>query len=206
MPAATREPAGGPTWPETQRAELMPSLLELWNRSLRLTGERDPKVLLGKHAADSLACAVLPGAGARVLDIGTGAGFPGAVIGCVRPDVEVTLLDSRERPISFLAEVIRSVPLPNARAVVLRAEDAARTPSMAGTFDLVTSRAVRLDQFLALAKPLVASGGRIVSMQAPATTDALAAAAGRDSGLVLGEIRDYELPAGDPRRLVIFGA
>ena len=180
-------------------------LLALWNRSLRLTGERDPKVLLGKHAADSLACATLTTSSTRLLDIGTGAGFPGAVIGCARPDVDVTLLDSRERPISFLGEVIRSLPLPNVRAVVLRAEEAGRMPSMAASFDLVTSRAIRLDQFLDLAKPLVAPGGRIVAMQALATTDGLAAAAAAKSGLKLDEIRDYDLPAGEPRRLVIFG-
>jgi 16S rRNA (guanine527-N7)-methyltransferase len=180
-------------------------LLEVWNRSLRLTGERDPEVLLGKHAADSLACAALPAPGTRVLDIGTGAGFPGAIIGCARPDVAVTLLDSRERPISFLSEAIRSVPLPYTRAVLMRAEEAAGDPSMAGAFDLITSRAVRLDQFLGLAAPLVAPGGRIVSMQATSTTDAHAAAEARKAGLTLLDRRDYELPAGDPRRLVIFG-
>ena len=56
-----------------------------------------------------------------------------------------------------------------------------------------------------LAKPLVAPHGRIVSMQARSTTDALAAAAATKSGLKLDEIRDYDLPAGEPRRLVIFG-
>jgi 16S rRNA (guanine527-N7)-methyltransferase len=80
------------------RIERFLELLALWNRTQRLTGERDRQVLLGKHVADSLACAAVPSAGERVLDIGTGAGFPGAVIGCVRPDVDVTLLDSRERP------------------------------------------------------------------------------------------------------------
>jgi 16S rRNA (guanine527-N7)-methyltransferase len=180
-------------------------LLEVWNRTQRLTGERDRRVLLGKHVADSLACAQLATDAGRVLDVGTGAGFPGAVIGCVRPDVAVTLLDSRERPISFLGEVIRSVPLARAGAVAMRAEDAARTPSMAGAYGLVTSRAVRLDRFLALAKPLLAPGGRIVSMQAPPTTEAMARSAAADAGVAFRELRDYRLPGGEPRRLAIFG-
>ena len=180
-------------------------LLETWNRTQRLTGDRDRRVLLGKHVADSLACAALPSPGERVLDIGTGAGFPGAVIGCVRPDVDVTLLDSRERSVSFLAEVIRSVPLTQVEAVAMRAQDAARTHSMAGAYGLVTSRAVRLDQVLPPAKLLLSPGGRIVSMQAPPTTEAVARSAADKAGVAFRELRDYRLPGGDPRRLVIFG-
>ena len=180
-------------------------LLEVWNRTQRLTGERDRGMLLGKHVADSLACAAMARDGDRILDIGTGAGFPGAVIGCVRPDVDVTLLDSRERPISFLAEVIRTVPLPRVQAVRMRAEDAARVPSMAGAFGLVTSRAVRLDQVLRLAKPLISPAGLIVSMQALPTTEAMARSAAGEAGVTFRELRDYLLPGGDRRRLAIFG-
>jgi 16S rRNA (guanine527-N7)-methyltransferase len=187
------------------RIERFLDLLAVWNRTQRLTGERDPRVLLGKHVADSLACAALPGPGERVLDIGTGAGFPGAVIGCVRPDVDVTLLDSRERSISFLGEVIRSLPLPRVEAVAMRAQDAARSRSMAGTYRLVTSRAVRLDQILPPAKFLLSHGGRIISMQAPPTTEAVAKSAAAKAGVALLELRDYRLPDGEPRRLAIFG-
>jgi 16S rRNA (guanine527-N7)-methyltransferase len=187
------------------RIERYLDLLEVWNRTQRLTGERDRRVLLGKHVADSLACAAVPRDGERVLDIGTGAGFPGAVIGCVRPDVDVTLLDSRERPISFLGEVIRSIPLARVEAAAMRAQDAARTPSMAGAYGLVTCRAVRLDQVLRLAKPLLSPGGRIVSMQAPPTTEAIARSAADQAGIIFRELRDYRLPGGEPRRLVIFG-
>src|SRR5262249_41185790 len=150
----------------------------------RLTGERDRNVLLGKHVADSIACAAVAKAGERVLDIGTGAGFPGAVIGCVRPDVEVDLLDSRERAISFLGAVIRSVPLAQAEAVGMRVEDAARTRSMVASYDLITSRAVRLDQVLPAAKLLLSPGGRIVSMQAPPTTETVAKSFADKAGVV----------------------
>jgi 16S rRNA G527 N7-methylase RsmG len=76
---------------------------------------------------------------------------------------------------------------------------------MVGAYGLVTSRAVRLDHFLPLAKPLLSAGGRIVSMQAPPTTEAMARSAAEEAGIAFRELRDYRLPGGEPRRLVIFG-
>jgi 16S rRNA (guanine527-N7)-methyltransferase len=180
-------------------------VLDTWNRRLRLTGDRDRRTLLRKHVADAVACVPLvPDAGTFV-DVGTGAGFPGAVVACVRPDVITTLVDARHRPVSFLGEVIRTVPLGRTRAVALRAEDAAVDPTIAGTQQVVTSRAVRFDRFVPLARPLLAPGGRIVSMQTPASDRAFATEVARRVGLQLLELRDYRLPDGEERRLVILG-
>src|SRR5689334_5557447 len=83
------------------------SELEVWNRRIRLTSERDRRRLIERHLIDSVAVVRhLPRSG-RVLDIGSGAGFPGIVIACLRPDLEVVLLESRRRPTSFLRAVIR---------------------------------------------------------------------------------------------------
>lgn len=180
-------------------------VLETWNRRLRLTGDRDRRTLLRKHVADALACAPLAPARGTVLDVGSGAGFPGAVVACVRPDVETTLLDSRQRPVSFLAEAIRTVPLDRARAVVSRAEDAAADPQLAGRQHLVTSRAVRFERFIPLARPLLAPGGRIVSMQTPALRREVAEDVARRLRLEVLDLRDYRLPDGQARRLVILG-
>ena len=190
---------------DVARIDRFLDMLELWNRRLRLTGERDRSTLLRKHVVDGLACVPLIPSGARVLDVGTGAGFPGAVVACVRPDVATTLLDARQRPVSFLGEVIRAVPLPRTRAVAMRAEDAAGDPAMARQQDVVTSRAIRFDRFVRLAQPLLASGGRMVSMQTPTTDRSTANAAARNVGLELLDLRDYRLPDGEPRRLVILG-
>ncbi len=181
-------------------------LLVVWNRRLRLTGERDVGTIIKKHVADSFACVpLMPADAGRVLDLGTGAGFPGAVVSCVRPQLTMTLLDARERPVSFLGEAIRSVPLPNARAVQMRAEEAALDRTIGHCQQVVTSRAVRMDLFLGLAKPLLGERGRAVSMQTPNTTETTAQTVAAAHGLSLLDVRDYELPDGEPRRLLLFG-
>lgn len=177
--------------------------LETWNRRLRLTGERERSTLIRKHVADALACISLIPAGARVADVGSGAGFPGVVLACVRRDISITLIDARERSISFLREVIRTTPLENATALAIRAEAAAEDARTAGRQDVVTCRALRMDLFLRLAKPLLAPGGIAISMQTPRVERSTAEATAAAAGLRLRELRDYELPDGTPRRLVV---
>jgi 16S rRNA (guanine527-N7)-methyltransferase len=178
-------------------------LLGVWNRRLRLTGERDATTLVRKHVADSLACtSILPDAG-DALDIGTGAGFPGVVLACVQPDVDWTLLDARQRPVSFLNEVIRGVPLERVRALAMRAEAAATEPTIAGRQRLVTSRAIRMQEFLRLARPLLAPGGCAVSMQTQKVDRDDLDQIVRREGYGASEVMDYRLPDGEPRRLVI---
>jgi 16S rRNA (guanine527-N7)-methyltransferase len=185
------------------RIERFVDLLVLWNQRLRLTGERDRSGLIRKHVIDSLACAPLLPLEGQILDIGTGAGFPGAVLGCVRPDLGLTLLDARQRPVSFLGEVIRHLPLPRARALAMRAEDAAEDPTLAGLQSVVTCRALRIDVFLPLAKPLLGPGGFAVSMQTPRLDSSAVAEIARKHGLDLVELREYRLPDGERRRLVV---
>jgi 16S rRNA (guanine527-N7)-methyltransferase len=180
-------------------------LLDVWNRRLRLTGDRERGVLLRKHVADAMACVPYVPVHGAILDLGTGAGFPGIVLACIRPDVTTTLLDSRERSASFLGEVIRAVPLPCARVLLSRAEDAARDGAVAGLQDLVTSRAVRMDDCFRLGGPLRSKGGRVLSMQTPNTGRRTAEESAARHGLGTVEIRDYRLPDGERRRLVIAG-
>jgi 16S rRNA (guanine527-N7)-methyltransferase len=188
---------------DLERIDRYLDLLELWNERLRLTGERDRATLLRKHVVDALACVPLIPPGARFLDVGTGGGLPGAVIACVRPDVDTTLLDARQRPISFLNEVIRTVPLSRTRAIAIRAEDAANDPSIAGWAAVATARALRMDTFFSLVRPLLAPGGLAISMQTPVTTAGQAATVAARHGFRLVETRDYQLPDGDERRLVV---
>jgi 16S rRNA (guanine527-N7)-methyltransferase len=180
-------------------------LLELWNERLRLTGERDRAALLRKHVVDAIACVPLMPAGGAYLDLGTGAGFPGVVVACLRPDLRTTLLDSRQRPVSFLSEAIRTLPLPSARALALRAEQAAADIAIGHQQDVVTARALRMDSFFRLAKPLLATGGRAISMQTPATDRLDAEAVAARCALRVLDVRDYRLPGGEPRRLIVAG-
>jgi 16S rRNA (guanine527-N7)-methyltransferase len=177
------------------------ALLLEWNQRSNLTGERDQTGLLRRHVVDSAAPVPwLPPRG-LIIDVGSGAGFPGIVLGCLRPDLDLVMVESRRRPTSFLREVIRAVPLPKARALELRAEDAARDPSLAGKAAVVVARAIRLPLFLRLAAPLAHAEGSVIAMQTPRT----AADADREtSGLTLEERRAYSLPDGEQRVLLRF--
>ena len=183
-------------------------LLEVWNRRFRLTGDRDRRTLLEKHVLDSLAVMPelleLPLTG-PALDIGSGAGFPGIVLACACPDRALVLVEPRRRPTSFLLEAIRIVPLPNARAVEARAEDAARDPTLAKGMALVVSRALRLDSLLELSRPFLTTNGVLIAMQTPSVSEKDARERAGPSGLSLIRLRDYVLPGGEARRLLVFG-
>ena len=85
----------------------------------------------------------------------------------------------------------------------MRAEDAARDVTIAAKQSLVTSRAIRFDQLVPLATPLLAPGGRLVAMQTPGQDLARSTAVARRAGLQVAEVRDYRLPGGEPRRLLV---
>jgi 16S rRNA (guanine527-N7)-methyltransferase len=178
-------------------------LLAVWNRRVHLTGERSLSSLVRNHTIDSLAPAPhIPRTG-LVVDIGSGAGFPGIVIGCLRPDVEIVLIESRRRRASFLREAIRAIPLRAARALEMRAEEAATDPELAGRAAVAIARALRLDVFLALAAPLLAPYGTAIAMQTPRTAG-LARGRALEHGFRLAARRDYGLPGGAARTLLFF--
>ena len=184
-----------------ERVERFLELLTLWNRRIRLTGERDLSLILRKHVADSLApVACLPDAG-LVVDIGSGAGFPGIILACLRPDLELVLIESRRRRVSFLRETIRQARLPRARAVEARAEDVVADAEIAGRARVVVGRAIRLEKFLALAAPFVEPNGVAIAMQTPRS--ATGGIAGTPALLPAGR-REYRLPEGECRTLLFF--
>jgi 16S rRNA G527 N7-methylase RsmG len=125
------------------------------------------------------------------------------ILACLHPDSPAVLLDSRQRPTSFLNEVIRTIPLTHARVVTMRAEEAAGDPTLAGRQALVTSRATRMDDVFRLARPLIADGGHVISMQTPRTDRSTAETCARRHGYEAVELCDYRLPDGEPRRLVV---
>jgi 16S rRNA (guanine527-N7)-methyltransferase len=179
------------------------SLLAVWNPRVRLTADRDLGPVIDKHAVDSLSPVPhLPATG-LVVDVGSGAGFPGIMIACVRPDVELVLLEARRRRASFLREVVRTIPLPKVRVLELRAEEAAGDRTLARSAALVIARGVRLDAFLALAAPLVADAGEVIAMQTPRTA-VMAEAAAKPHGLRLSRRHDYTLGGGESRTLLVF--
>ena len=131
------------------------------NRHTNLTRITDDKEATLKHFIDSLS--VLPtgvfGPGARVADVGTGAGFPGVPLKIARPDLKLVLIDSTLKRVRFLRSVIRLLGWDDVEAVHARAEALAANPKWAGTFDLVVARAVaKLDSAGELVFALAAAG------------------------------------------------
>lgn len=110
------------------------ALLEKWNQAYNLTAIRDKDGMLVKHILDSLM--IMPYLqGKSLLDVGTGAGLPGIVVALVRPDIQVTLLDSNSKKVRFLRQVIAELKIPNAQA------EHARVEQFQAQVDMVSSRA-----------------------------------------------------------------
>ncbi len=155
------------------------TLLEEANRTFNLTKVIDPEDAALRHFMDSLALPALDliDAGARVIDVGTGAGFPGLPIAILRDSVQVVLLDSMKKRTAFLASVADALELKNVEVVTARAEDYARSPARE-RFDFALSRAVaQLNVLLEYTMPFVRVGGAVLSWKGPAAPEEIAAAA-----------------------------
>lgn len=138
------------------------SLLRKWQRTHRLVGSTEPGWVVERLFLDSLLfLRVLPENMRSLADLGSGAGFPGIPIKIVRPDLDVTLIESRRRRVSFLSAVLRELGLGRAQVLAGRAEHIPE--GRAHTFDAVTMRcAGNPEELLPTARALVLPGGVIV--------------------------------------------
>jgi len=142
--------------------------LILWNRTTNLTAITDPLDMAVKHYVDSAAAAPWIGQSARVMDAGSGGGFPGIPLNILRPDLSITLVDSVRKKVSFLKHAIRTIELESITAVHGRLETLGRQPAFQGMFDLVICRAFSsLEAFASLATAFLAPGGSLVAMKGP---------------------------------------
>lgn len=154
-------------------------LLTEWNGKFNLTAITEEEEVEVKHFADSLSLLTVReiSEGAKMLDIGSGAGFPGIPVKIARPDWDITLLDSLNKRIIFLNTVIEELKLPKISAIHGRAEELARKPEFRERFDLVTSRAVaRLNILCEYSMPFVRSGGLFVAMKGSEAPEEIAEA------------------------------
>lgn len=138
------------------------ALLLKWNARVNLTAVREPEQIVTRHFGESFFAArqlVPPDWQGKVVDVGSGAGFPGVPLALWAPQAEVTLIESNSKKAAFLSEVIRALGLKNARVAGQRAE------LFAGSADIVTMRAVeQFERSLPAALRLVALGGRLALM------------------------------------------
>jgi 16S rRNA (guanine527-N7)-methyltransferase len=141
-------------------------MLELrkWNRKFNLTAITREREIIVKHFLDSLTLVPHLPEGARLLDLGSGGGFPAIPLALVRPDLDVLSVDAAEKKIFFQRHAARLLGLQRFTALHARGELLAE--SHAGGFDVIVSRAFSsLDRFIALARPLLAPGGLIIAMK-----------------------------------------
>jgi 16S rRNA (guanine527-N7)-methyltransferase len=135
--------------------------LERWNRRVNLTAIRDLETMVSGHILDSLTVRPLL-EGRRVIDVGTGAGFPGLPLAIAEPQIEFGLLDSNGKKISFVQHVIGELGLSNATAIRARAEDYAP----AERFDTVIARALAsIPKLLQLAGHLIREEGVLLALK-----------------------------------------
>lgn len=161
-----------------EKLELYARLLVQWNERMNLTAITDPEGILRKHFVDSLtALPHLPAGPCRLIDVGTGAGFPRVPLAVVRGDLQLTLLDSLNKRLVFLRELCAALELP-VTLIHARAEEGGRQPALREQFDVATARAVAALPVLAeYCLPFVKQGGRFIAMKGPEGEAEAAAAA-----------------------------
>ena len=153
------------------RFEIYQRLLAEWNERMNLTAITDPVEVAEKHFADSLAALPYLKPGMRVIDVGTGAGFPGVPLLIMEPKLELTLADSLHKRLTFLDALLKELGL-TATLVHGRAEDLGQNRLYRERFDAATSRAVaNLPVLLELTTPFVKVGGSAIAYKGDAAEE-----------------------------------
>lgn len=182
-------------------------LLVEWNKVMNLTAITDPQEIVIKHFVDSLLlckAAQLP-QGASLIDVGTGAGFPGLPVKIFRPDVRLTLLDSLQKRLNFLEAVCEKTGC-DAKRIHARAEDGGREPALRETYDVACARAVApMPVLCEYCLPFVKKGGLFIAMKGPGLEEELqnAGKALRTLGGKLVSTAAFTLPDGSERRIAV---
>ena len=187
--------------------QIYAQLLTEWNQKMNLTAVTDPEGIASKHFLDS----ILPlhyfdlPQGESVIDIGTGAGFPGVPLKIMRPDLHLTLLDSLNKRLTFLSELLKALGV-SAELVHARAEEAARQKKYRQKFGFATARAVASMPVLCeYCLPFLRRGGVFAAMKGRDASKEQNSARKAISLLGCSEEKSisYSLPAGDQRSLFL---
>lgn len=167
-------------------------LLQEWNEKINLTAITEDEEVVKKHFIDCIKAFKSDAIknAKTIIDVGTGAGFPGLPIAIMNPEIKVTLLDSLNKRINFLNLVVRELGLKNVTTIHSRAEDGARKPELREKFDVATSRAVANMAVLSeFCMPYVKKDGYFVALKGPSIDEELQN--GNNAIKILGgELRD----------------
>ncbi|MGE0082805.1 MAG: 16S rRNA (guanine(527)-N(7))-methyltransferase RsmG [Desulfococcaceae bacterium] len=171
-----------------------------WNRKMNLTAITEPEDMAVKHYMDSLIPARFIPAGSKLLDIGSGAGFPGIPLKIFDSSLILTMLDSVRKKVSFLQYAISSLSLKDTDAVHGRAEDFGKQAVYAHAFDAVICRALSdLGKFAKLALPFLKPEGRMIAMKGKISEEEIAPV--REQLSV--DVEKYNLPVSGAERTLL---
>ncbi|CVK18580.1 MULTISPECIES: 16S rRNA (guanine(527)-N(7))-methyltransferase RsmG [Sporomusa] len=184
-------------------------LLLEWNEKMNLTAITEPHEVAVKHMIDSLSCyrEEIFTAAARIVDVGTGAGFPGIPLKIFQPELELILMDSLNKRLNFLREVAGNLGLQGVAFVHARAEEAGKNKQHRESYDIAVSRAVaRLNVLCELCLPMVKVGGWFIALKGAQYEDEVheAAKALTILGGKVADIRPVSLPGLADKRAVIY--
>ena len=200
-------------WAEENGIELTPEKIEgldryaeevaETNKLFNLTAINEPEDMEILNIIDCLSVIPFIPEGARVADVGTGAGFPGMVIRIIRDDVDMTLIEATNKKLEFVCRTAEKLGYKVA-GTHMRSEEAARSV-LRGSFDVVTARAVApLPVLLEYTLPLLKEGGTLLAMKGPAAEEEIFQSANALKEL-RGEVREVhetELPTGEKRCVI----
>lgn len=190
-----------------ERFDIYARLLVEWNEKINLTAITEPDEIVIKHFVDSLTVfsAVDIPLGAKVIDVGTGAGFPGVAMLIARPDLKITLIDSTNKKLNVIRDILEKTEL-DAEVIHIRAEVAGQDKAFREQFDFSTARAVsNLRDLSEYCLPFVKKGGTFISMKSAKADEEIAEAKAAIK-LLGGEIKDkktFELADSGERTIIL---
>ena len=182
------------------------NLLIEWNEKINLTAIIEPKEIILKHFIDSLTIIKYMEPNKTLIDIGTGAGFPGIPVKILRKDLKITLLDSLNKRIKFLNEVIEKLSLKNITTTHARIEEYAKNKEYREKFDIATSRAVaNLTTLTEYMLPMVKVKGKAICMKGADIDEEMLKS--KNSIKILGgkiyKVEEFKLPKSEYKRNLI---
>ncbi len=178
--------------------------LQRWSRIVNLVASPNPRTVIRKHLLDCLALVSRLACEGRLVDLGSGAGFPGLVLAIADPNRPIDLIEARRKRVHFLKAVVRRLELRNVTVYEGRAEALLYQERFRAAYRIAVSRATwKLEPFLSLAQGFIDCNGWAMAMKGPGVEDELRDVQARVGPFVLHTRYDYTLPFGTESRTLL---